>query len=561
VYLAGGGNMRTMVGAVISCAAGGLGVLLCAGSCWGQARPGFMHEPGAGWSGDSRVLSVRKSDHHASDSDGNGAHSYFQGILYAEMFAGGVPDAAQACPANGCIIYAVSPTVNRNLGTIDPGSKAITIYLGPYTYMVKQITLRKSLKIIGMGASGGANSISCTANTPCNGTTLQSINGNDPVIVLPQTNFSPATNVLLSGFRLLGSAGNTSEDGIFLDTSSTNASGLWFSTIRDIYMEGFAGIALHIRGHNDNFSSLTQWVHFDQVEVFRTQGGGNGLRLEGATFELRFTNCQFDGQTTGDGTNIYIGGLEGSVDGYPLSIVFEGLVTQAAAVGVEIDGGLNITFYGSHHEKLWGAYEIVNTKHIWTKGLKIKDSYFAGNVGVNGGSGFLLSVATTTATGIFFGHNQIDGNPDNVVKGTNLASISYQDNTYEGEANVPPTSGITTALEPANTINIKGARSVGLNPSTTPITTIQSTLGPGEMVTLFTYAGPVTFGSGGNLNLMGLNTITVNGSITFVRNDLTGELQWTPVAQWSPSRAVTRQVFNGVQVMPYIQVPNREDGP
>jgi hypothetical protein len=55
------------------------------------------------------------------------------------------------------------------------------------------------------------------------------------------------------------------------------------------------------------------------------------------------------------------------------------------------------------------------------------------------------------------------------------------------------------------------------------------------MVTLFVFIGPVTFGSGGNINLMGLNRLTVNGSITFIRNDLTGGLQWTPVSQWSPS--------------------------
>ena len=57
-------------------------------------------------------------------------------ILFAEQFSGGVPAAIDACPAAGCVIYAISPKVNRNLGNIDPGSKAITIYLGPYTYNV-----------------------------------------------------------------------------------------------------------------------------------------------------------------------------------------------------------------------------------------------------------------------------------------------------------------------------------------------------------------------------------------------------------------------------------------
>ena len=466
-----------------------------------------------------------------------GSSTDYQGVLFAELFPGGVPDAVRACPPNGCMIYAVSPLVNRSLGSIDPGTKAITIYLGPYIYTVKQITLRRALKIIGMGASGGTNNITCTSAVPCNGTTLQSVSGNSPIFVLPQSNNFPVTNVLLSGFRLIGSQGNASEDGFFLDTSSTTNSGLWYSAFRDIYMEGFAGVALHIRGNNGNFSSLTQWVQFDNVFVFRTAGGGNALRLEGSTFELRFTNCEFDGQAIGDGINIYIGGLAGGIGGYPLSIVFEGLVSQSAALAVHIDGGANLTFYGSHHEKLSSAYQITDDFNIWTKGVTISDSYFAGNVGMNGGSGYLLSIATTLATGITFAHNRILGNPDVVVQGTNLASVSYQDNLYGGTSSVPPTSGITTQLAPASTINIQGAHSIALNSSSTPITTIQSSLGPGEMVTFFTFMGPATFAAGGNINLMGSPTVTVDGSITFVRNDLTGSLQWTPVSQWSPSSA------------------------
>ena len=49
-------------------------------------------------------------------------------VLYADQFSGGVADAINACPSPGCIIYADSQNVNRNLGTIDPGSKAITLY-------------------------------------------------------------------------------------------------------------------------------------------------------------------------------------------------------------------------------------------------------------------------------------------------------------------------------------------------------------------------------------------------------------------------------------------------
>jgi len=506
------------------------------GSSSGQAvtTPGGTVNTVPKFSTGSSLVNSQITDHNGMVSIQN-----LSNILFADRFSGGVSAAVAACPANGCIIYAVSPNVNLNLGNIDPGFKAITIYLGPYTYTVKQITLRKALKIIGMGAAGGANgSATCSVAAPCNGTTLQSINGNNPVFVLPQANNSPSTNVLLTGFRLLGSVGNASEDGFFLDASSLVNSGLWYSTFDDIYMEGFAGIAVHLRGRSNGFLSAIQWILFNNVVVYRPKGGANALRLEGSIFELRFTDCQFDGQGIGDGTNIYIGGLPGGGNAYPTSIMFEGLVSQSAATAVQIDGANHITFHNSHHEALWGGYQITNNTNIGTRGLTISDSSFGGNVGSNGGAGYELEITTSLASGVIFAHNQLFGNPDSIVRGMNFAQVAYQDNLYvSGTSNVPPTSGITMQVNPAASINIGGVHSVGLNASTTLITTIQSSLGPGEMATFFTWYGPVTFSSGGNIDLMGQNTLTVNGSITFVRNDLLGSLQWIPVSQWSPSPA------------------------
>jgi hypothetical protein len=469
-----------------------------------------------------------------TDSGGVVGLKNLANILFADQFSGGVAAAVAACPEAGCIIYALSPKVSLDLGTIDPGSKVITIYLGPYTYNVKQITLRKALKIIGMGASGGNPGSPACATTPCHGTALQSVNGNNPVFVIPQVNNGAASNVVLSGFRLLGSIGNTNEDAFFLDASSLRSSGLWYSTLNDIYIQGFAGIGMHLKGPNNNFGAMSQWLEFNKVVVFRTAGGGNALRIEGANFEMRFSDCQFDGQAAGDGTNIYIGGLAGGSTAYPINISFQGLVSQGAATAVQMDGANAISFHSSHHEKLWGAYQITNKMNIGTEGVSIAEASFAGDVGVNVGSGYLLNIATTLASGINFTYNQIFGNPDSVVSGTNLAQVVYQDNQYYGSLNVPPTSGITTQLAPDASINIGGVHSVGLNPSATPITTIKSALGPGEMVTFFTLGGTVTFAAGGNINLMGVNTATVNGSMTFIRNDLTGSLQWTPVSQWTP---------------------------
>jgi hypothetical protein len=468
-----------------------------------------------------------------TDAGGSVSMQNLSNIIFADRFSGGVPDAVAACPTNGCVISAMSPTVNLNLGTIDPGTKAITIYLGPYTYNVKQITLRMSLKIIGMGASASAAGGPTCPTALCNGTVLQSVNGNNPVFVIPQVSNIPATNVTLSGFRVYGSAGNTSEEAFLLDCSSTVNTGLRNSTFDDISVSGFNGIGIHLKGRPNDFASADQWLLFNNVVVLRTQGGANALRIEGSIFEVRFTNCQFDGQVMGDGTNIYIGGLSGGQSGYPISIVFEGLVSQEAALAVQIDGAVNVVFYAPHHEALWAAYQVTNNTNIGTHGLTISDGYFAGNVGTNSGSGYELKVGTTIATGIFFVRNQLFGTPDATVLGTNLASVVYQDNLYCETCAGPPTTGLTTLISPTTSINIHGVHSVALNSSPTPITTIQSSLGPGEMVTLFTFNGAVTLGSGGNINLMGVPTLTLNGSITLIRTDLQG-LLWTPVSQWTP---------------------------
>jgi hypothetical protein len=474
-------------------------------------------------------------DSQIQDNNGTVSMQNLSNILFADAFPGGVPAAVAACPANGCIIYALSPSVNLNLGTIDPGTKSITIYLGPYTFTVQQITLRKGMKIIGMGASGGANSVTCSTTRPCNGTTLQSVNGNNPVFLIPQDNNDPATHVLLSGFLLLGSAGNSSEDGFLFDTSSSTNSGLWSSKLDDIAVLGFSGVGIHVKGRPNDFAAVTQWVLFNNVAVIRNRGGGNALRLEGAVFELRFRNCQFDGPAIGDGTNIYIGGTTSGQGGYPISMVFEGLVSQQAATAVQIDGGVNLTFTGPHHEAVWGAYSITNNTNIGVHGLSISDAYFAGNVGINNGAGYLLNVSTTLAEGIVFAHNQILGAVDSVVTGMNDSSVVYSDNLFHSPSAVlPPTSGLTSQLSPAPSIDIQGVHSVGLNSSLTPITNIKSGLGPGEMVTLFTLDGPITLGAGGNIDLMGLSALTVNGTITLVRSDL-GGLTWEVVAQWSPT--------------------------
>ena len=437
-------------------------------------------------------------------------------VLYADEFSGGVPEAIDACRSPGCIIYADSKTVNRNLGSINPGSKAITLYLGPFTYNLKEITLQRNLKIIGMGSGV---------------TFLQSVNGNNPVVVVPQVAFGAATNVFLSGFRLVGSVGNTSEDAMLWNSDGIVGSGVWYSELHDIAIIGFAGNGIHLRGTSADYTGMSQFVEFNRVVVWRSKGGGNGLRIEGAAYELYFNDCQFDGTAAGDGTNIFIGALPTSPYAVPTDINFRGLTTQLAATAVQIDGGWALSFYSPHHEFVWGVYSLTGDTGAAIRGLTISDAGFQAS-GVNNGTGYLVKVTNPAASGIQFIHNHIMGPADGVVISPNGASIVYQDNEFFGGTSLPNTSGITAQVTPNSSIAIGGAHTIGLTSSTAVISTIQSSLGAGETATFFTLDGPVTFSSGGNINLMGARSVIVNGSITFVVSDLGPAPSWVPVSQW-----------------------------
>jgi len=464
-------------------------------------------------------------------------------ILFADRFPGGVPDAIQACPAAGCVIYAYSPNTNLNLGSIDPGTKAITIYLGPYNYNVTQITLESDLQIIGMGSGV---------------TSLYSTNGSMPVVVVPQHTNGVAQHVLLSGFRIFGASGNTSQDGIFLDSSNFYNSGVWYSELHDIMLFAFGGNAIHLKGTNSGFYGMSQFTEFNRVLAFRPPGAGNALRIEGAAYELYFNDCEFDGAGMGDGTNIFIGGRPGNTFAFPIDINFRGLTSQAAATAVEIDGGWAISFYSPHHEYVQGVY-LIQTDLGGVAGVTISGAGFQTS-GSNNGAGYLLNVATPFASGIRFIHNHIMNPADTVVRAVNGANVVYEDNVFFGGTNVPVTSGITKEITAAPTINIGGAHTVGLLPSVGPISTIQANLGAGESATFYTVQGPVTFVSGGNINLMGMNSVVVNGSITFVVSDLSYAPTWVPVSQWSapPPQAAPEPHFPVRPVEPsHFPIPPR----
>jgi len=86
---------------------------------------------------------------------------YVDGNVYTTVAA-----AIAALPAAGGEIHVTTAFTPATLGTIDPGSKAITFYLAPETYNFTQIILRNNLHIFGSGSGGSGGGRSFNQRVP-----------------------------------------------------------------------------------------------------------------------------------------------------------------------------------------------------------------------------------------------------------------------------------------------------------------------------------------------------------------------------------------------------------
>lgn len=435
-------------------------------------------------------------------------------IVYADQYTN-VSTAITACPASGCTVDARSPNVALALGTIDPGTKAVTLLLGPYSYTADHIVLRNNLRIIGVG--GG--------NSSSNATIITSVGANaQPLIVIPQANSTSAQHVHIEAVNFVGLAGNTSQDSLFADCSALTNSGLWYSDFENLNFSGFAGVAIHLKGPSGSSASVNQFLTFKNVYAKRSAAAAVALKIEGANGQMTFNQTEFDGTGISlSGTNIFIGTTGGTTES-PYSIHFTELTTQGSDVGVTLDGVSGIVFDNLHAESLHGAISLASTGQL-INGVSIVNSVFFGTVGVNAGNGYIVKSTASSQFGVVVKNNFLGGTPDNVYTGPNNQGVDFADNVYIGSAGSnPPSAGGTTQLAPAATLNIQSFHTVGLNASGTSITTIQSSMLPGERVT-FIALGQCQFATGGNIDLTGVTSpliLATGETATFVRNDLSG---------------------------------------
>ena len=347
--------------------------------------------------------------------------------LYANSTACAGADAAakiQACinllPATGGIVDAWGLTDSGGTGsvTIDPGTKAVTLLLGPTTYNVSQIRLRSSFHIYGSGSGGLSQQ-----------TILKSSASTTDMFVLGGT--SPASGVILDGFRAYGASGSSgATNQSFLGiVAQTNGGGLWSSTIRDLNVLGFCGSGgthgiIRLDGTaGGSPPAINQFNTFSHVESYRPVNCGPVVEMAGFNGQIRFSDSHLDsnsGVTTG--TNVTIADTSASL--FPFNIYFDNVTIQGGAIGVNAAGCNMCSFNQMHHEAETGAY-LVPASSGANANLQITNSQFNSNVGTGG---YIVNVvASATNASVYFAGNNF-GSPTAVFSG-NTAAITSIGNT------------------------------------------------------------------------------------------------------------------------------------
>jgi hypothetical protein len=123
-----------------------------------------------------------------------------------DPYGGLISAAISGLPAAGGIVDARAPGVAAvSQGAIDPGSIAVTILLGPYTYLLDHVVMRPNLRIYGAGWQGSK---------------LQSTNAASHMFVVQQQAGGSFFGCVFDGLQFLGASGNTAQDCFHWDLSN-----------------------------------------------------------------------------------------------------------------------------------------------------------------------------------------------------------------------------------------------------------------------------------------------------------------------------------------------------
>jgi len=379
-------------------------------------------------------------------------------VISGEQFTGAdasekIQNAINALPPTGGTVDArnLDDPDGKGSTVIDPGTRVVTLLLGPYTYTIRQIVLRNSFKIHGSGQGKSSENAPVTLLQSCASC------GNIDAIVLPSAG-QPIQGVELDHFRLYPTPGNSSQHGLYL-VSSGAGGGIWYSNFHDICVGAcgpgspmFGGSDIVLDGTAAKGLGVIQFVNFTNVQAPRSAAGTGqySLLIRGNVGQEDFRNCEFDGPVIGDsGTNIWIGdGVAGGVL-MPNTLHFTELTCQMAGVCASLNGSWNVTFDHSHIENTKGTWVLNPGVTNGNVNVGILNSYIATS-GNDSGKGFIVKVASPPATAsVNFTGNYVESTPDTLFAGS-VASINGINNFGMGgnaNHNIPSANRIVSALQ------------------------------------------------------------------------------------------------------------------
>lgn len=433
---------------------------------------------------------------------------------------------------NGCLLDGRSPNTPLTMGTIDPGTAAVTILLGPFTYTIDHFVVRSGLHIYGAGVQ----------NTQ--GTKLQAVGTGSPFILANSVSAVVVQGFVAQDFELEATVSNSNQDGMFFDVSAGNAgsgSAFEFSKLSRITTSSFKGSDLHLKSSPTAVSTVQMNV-FENLNHNGYTGSnttvGTDLRAEGAVAQNLFLNNIF-GETNTGGTRIYVGVTSSTDAGGPYSNWFYGSSIQGGAVGALLFGCQACVFRDTHAELDSILFQVKNGTN-WHNNLILLDGGVAnGNVGVNSGAGRILdaSDASNTQTSTVKLTNwAIEGTPDKLATCVLAASnVILQNITFDSTTPSVSTSncvpGFSTSTTTFNSGNAHYAFVNGCSGGS--VINLTSGLATGESLTLY-FNAPCTFAQGGgNVVLNGFSTtlsFNMGEHAVFINSDIAGSNQWLLVS-------------------------------
>jgi hypothetical protein len=463
----------------------------------------------------------------------------------ADQFSGSdasakIAAAIRALPSAGGIVDAQNLSDNDGTGStvIDPGTKSVTILLGPYIYHVSQVIVRTNLHLIGMGSGQGL----AGTKQP---TIIQATKATQAPFTLGQIVGEGQEGVVLRGFRITATPGNKSQSGI--QFIAAQSSGLWYSELDDIYISGFAGISVDLEATNTVApGAINQFSTFRRIVAARTNRGSYALQIKGFNNSLKFENCEFDGTDTGtaggDGlTNIIVQDAPG-VTFPPYNIKFDLLTSQWAGVAMQFNGADAVSVDQGHFEADWGVVQFGTGVSFGSLNITIRDSGFFNGTGIHGGAGFILKNLAATANvsaAIFDSHSY--QTPDAFLAGNTGSFVSF--------GNVVGPEGSYTFLptEPAPPIAGPFASSTSLSSNCTA----SGGIGTSSAVACLT-ASVVIPSTGGPFRILASYALfatpsgSPNGIDTWVQDDTTncsgGNCSWAPFEYYLSASANASEI-------------------